>query len=584
MKQFFKFAFAGAFGFIIAGFVMTALFISVIVVAVAQMEGSVYQVKPNSVLNITLQGEISERSKENPLAGLMSDLKTEGVGLDDILSAIDKAESNENIRGILLEMKISDGGMASYEEIRSRLIKFKKTGKFVLAYGDLYSQKEYFLASVADTVLINPIGAIDIKGLGGEPMFFKNALDKLGIEMQIFKVGTYKSAVEPFITDKMSDANRAQVTEYINGIWKHVVKEMSASRRILPDTLNAYADRGLLFQPAEQLLKYKLVDKLIYRSDLWDFVKTAANSDENEEKDGLVDLKQMNSTESTENNSDNVVAVVYAAGAIDDPTEEGINSEALVKELKKIKADSAVKAVVLRVNSPGGSAFGSEQVWHLVNELVKAKPVVISMGDYAASGGYYIACPASAIVAQPTTLTGSIGIFGMFPNVEKLTDKLGLTFDEVATNKYATTPSVNRPMRSDEKALFQRYIERGYSLFTSRCAAGRKVPVAKIEAVAQGRVWTGEMALKLGLVDKLGGLETAKTLAASKAKLADYRVETFPRKKPFLEEIFSDMNSEVSASLAKIYLGENYKHYRFLQSVQKQYPVQARMPYLIKID
>jgi protease-4 len=447
----------------------------------------------------------------------------------------------------------------------------------------MYSQKEYFVASVSNTILINPVGTIDFRGLGGEPMFFKNALDKLGIEMQIFKVGTYKSAVEPFTNEKMSDANRAQVTEYMHGLWNHVVKSISEGRKIPVDSLQEYANRGITLSSTEQLLALKFADKMMYRTDVWDFIKKQADSDVKESK-GLVSTSDMSKVEAEPNDAKDIVAVVYAAGDIDGGSTDGIESDKLSAELAKIKADSTVKAVVLRVNSPGGSAFGSEQIWHEVAEIQKLKPVIVSMGDYAASGGYYIACPATAIVAQPTSITGSIGIFGMLPNVSKLTEKLGITFDEVSTNRFATTPSVNRPMRADEKLLFQSYIEKGYKLFVTRCAKGRKVPNEKIESVAQGHVWTGEKALQIGLVDQLGGINTAIKLAVSKAKIKEYRVEKYPRKKEFLDKIMEEVSAEASLSFAKFYFGENIKYYLTLQNIQHQSPVQARLPYMMNIE
>lgn len=584
MKQFFKFAFASALGVFMASILIFCLSLFAIIGIVSQTEDKAFTLKPASVLHITLEGELVERSEDNPLRQILSDYKSDSQGLDDILKAIDKAQTNDNIKGIFLEFKVSDGGMATYEEIRDRLKEFRKSGKFVATYSNLYSQKEFFLASVADSIFINPVGSIDFRGLGGEPVFFKKALDKLGIEMQIFKVGTYKSAVEPFTNEKMSDANRAQVTEYINGLWGHMLTSISASRKISVDSLQSYANRGITAEPTEMLLKLKFADKLLYRTDVWSHLQKMAKSDVKDEDKGLVAVSDMDKVESPSNNAKETIALVYAAGDIDGGSDSGIHSDKLAAELAKIKTDSTIKAVVLRVNSPGGSAFGSEQIWHEVAEIVKKKPVIVSMGDYAASGGYYISCPATAIVAQPTTITGSIGIFGMLPNVSKLTDKLGISFDEVSTNKFATTPSVNRPMRADEKVLFQNYINRGYDLFVSRCASGRKVSKEKIESVAQGHVWTGQKALEIGLVDKLGGINTAIKLAAQKAHLKEYKIENYPRKKEFYEKIMENISTETSMALAKFYFGENFKYYITLKSLQQQQPIQARLPYFLDIE
>ncbi|MDD2797707.1 MAG: signal peptide peptidase SppA [Bacteroidales bacterium] len=584
MKQFFKFAFASALGVFMAITVIFSLSLFAIIAIISQTEEKTFTLKPTSVLHIELKGEIVERSEQNPFGEIFSDYKVQAQGLDDILSAIDKAENQADIKGIFLDFNFSNAGLATYEEIRERLKEFKKSGKFIAAYSNMYSQKEYFLASVADSIFINPVGTIDFRGLGGEPMFFKNALDKLGIEMQIFKVGTYKSAVEPFTNEKMSDANRAQVTEYMNGLWDHILISVSNGRKISVDSLKSYADQGMMFSSTENIVKMKFADKVLYRSDLWSHIQKMAKSDIEKEENGLVSVTDIQKIETPSNDANDIVAMVYAAGGIDDGSSDGVNSEKLSKELAKIKKDSTVKAVVLRVNSPGGSAFGSEQIWHEIAEINKTKPVIVSMGDYAASGGYYISCPATAIVAQPTTITGSIGIFGMLPNVSKLTDKLGITFDEVSTNKFANTPSVNHAMRADEKMLFQSFIERGYDLFVTRCADGRKVTKEKIETVAQGHVWTGEKALQIGLVDKLGGIQTAIKLAVKKAKLKNYRVEDYPRKKEFYEKIMEDISAETSTALAKLYFGESFKYYITLKNLEHQNPVQARIPFVMNIE
>lgn len=583
MKQFFKFAFASALGIFIAGMLIFGVLIFVISVAISQAETKPYTLKEGSVLHLKLEGEIMERAPENPFGELFSDYKSAEMGLDDILAAIDKAEKSPEVKGIFLEMNNPMGGLATFEEIRNRLTEFKSSGKFVVSYGNIYGQKDYFLASVAKPILINPIGMIDFRGLGGEPVFYKKALDKLGIEMQIFKVGTYKSAVEPFTTDKMSDANRLQVTEYLTELWGHMVKSISVSRKIPEDSLQLYANKGITLARTEVLKTLKFADKLVYRTDVWAEIQKLAKTDKKEDE-VLVTVGEINRVESNTTSNNDEIALVYASGGIDDGDSNGINSTALTEELAKVKADSAVKAVVLRVNSPGGSAFGSEQIWHEIVEIKKVKPIIVSMGDYAASGGYYISCPATAIVAQPTTITGSIGIFGMFPNISGLTNKLGITFDEVSTNKFATTPSVNRPMRADEKILFQSYIERGYDLFVTRCADGRKVTKEKIEGVAQGRVWTGQKALELGLIDQFGGIRTAIKLAAAKSKLSNYRIETYPKKESVFDKLMKDMSSEASLALAKFYFGENFKHYVVLKNIQHQDRVQARIPYSLDIE
>lgn len=519
MKDFLKFTLATVTGIIISSVVL--FFISILVVfSMVSSSESETQVRKNSVMMLDLNGTLAERSQENPLDLIMKDdYKT--YGLDDILSSIKKAKENEDIKGIYIQATSLGAGFASLEEIRNALKDFKESGKFVVAYGDAYTQGLYYLSSVADKVLLNPQGMLEWRGLAATPMFFKDLLEKVGVEMQVFKVGTYKSAVEPFISTEMSAANREQINVYLSSIWGQITSAVAESRNLSVEALNKEADRMLMFYPAEESVKNGLVDTLIYKNDVRDYLKNLAGIDKDDNMPilGIQDMINVKKNVPRDK-SGNVIAVYYAYGEIDGgssaSTDEGINSEKVIKDLRKLKDNENVKAVVLRVNSPGGSAYGSEQIWYAVNQLKKEKPVIVSMGDYAASGGYYISCNADTIVAEPTTLTGSIGIFGMMPNAKGLTEKLGVSFDVVKTNPYADFGNLTRPMNDGEKGLMQMYVNNGYELFLTRCSDGRGISMEELDKIAQGRVWTGSTAKELGLVDELGGLDKALEIAIAK--------------------------------------------------------------------
>jgi protease IV len=523
MKDFLKFTLATVVGIILSSIVIFFIGAIILFGTIASSETEV-KVKPNSVMFLELNGTLEERTEDNPFKQFIGeDFAT--YGLDDILSSIKKAKENEDIKGIYIQAKTLGASYASLQEIRNALVDFKKSGKFIVAYSDNYTQKLYYLSSVADKVLLNPKGIIEWKGLAAEPMFYKDLLKKIGIEMQIFRVGTYKSAVEPFIATEMSPANREQVSEYIGSIWNQILTDVSTSRKLSKDSLNAYADKMIMFYPSEQSVKCGLADTLIYKSGVRDYLKKLAKTDKDNDL-AVLNLEDMVNVKRNvpKDKSGNAIAVYYAFGAIDESPEDGIVSEKMIKDLRELRENKDIKAVVLRVNSPGGSAFGSEQIWNEVKALKKEKTVVVSMGDYAASGGYYISCVADCIVAEPTTLTGSIGIFGMFPNMKGLTDKVGLSFDVVKTNKFSDLGALGRGLNTDEQALIQMTINNGYDTFLSRCAEGRKMSKAKIAKIAEGRVWTGEKAKKIGLVDELGGINKAIEIAAKKAKLKEYSV------------------------------------------------------------
>lgn len=543
-----------------------------------------YNLKDNTVLTLKLEGTLSERVEPNSFLDLIGQNTDLEIGLDDILSSIKKAKENDNIKGIYINAGAFAASNASLKEIRDQLADFKESGKFIIAYADVYSQGCYYLSSVADKVIMNPQGNLDLHGLSSSPTFYKGLLDKIGIEMQIFKVGTFKSAVEPFMLDKMSDANREQVTAYINDIWSTITSEISDSRKISVDKINQLTDSLQTFKLANASVSDGLVDTLMYETEVKEYLKDLLKVEKAKDV-RMASIKDMTSVPFVkESNSKDVIAILYAEGSINNGSgKDGITDKRYVKEIEKLKDNDKVKAVVFRVNSPGGSAYASEQIWKAITDLKAKKPVVVSMGDYAASGGYYIACNASKIIAQPNTLTGSIGIFGMFPNFEGLTKKVGLSFDNVKTNKFADFGDATRPMRPEEKVILQQYIEHGYDLFLTRCSEGRNIPKDSLDHIAQGRVWTGNQALKIGLVDALGNIDTAIQEAAKLAKLDDYSLQDYPKKVDFLESLLSNQKEEFATKAMKEYLGKDYELFKTIKEIKEQDFVQARMPYDISI-
>ena len=519
----------------------------------------------------------------------MIDKTLEFYGLDDIVISIKKAKENEDIKGIYLNMRYLDAQYASLEAIRNALIDFKESGKPVVAYADYYTQGLYYLASAADKVLLNPYGMVDWKGIASTPIFYKGLLDKLGIEMQVFKVGTYKSAVEPFISTEMSAANREQVTEFIGSIWNQILSDVSQSRSISKDSLNLLADKMLMFSTAEMVAESGLVDTLMYQNSVNDYVKEVIGLDE-DDKLRVLSLNDMKNVKKNvpKDKSGNIVAVYYASGEIvDQPSttsEQCIVGTKVIRDLRKLQKDDNVKAVVLRVNSPGGSAFASEQIWHAVQELKKEKPVIVSMSDYAASGGYYISCGADTIVAEPTTLTGSIGVFGLFPSMEKLTDKIGIDMSVVKTNSYSDFGTLMRPLNPGECALMQNNVNRIYKLFVDRCATGRDMSTEAIEKIAEGRVWTGEMALQLGLVDVLGGLQTELDIAIEKADIDSYTVCNYPAKEDFINTLLSKTSgSYIKSEILKGQFGSFYNDLKLLHDMENRNKIQTRLPFELSI-
>ncbi len=587
MKDFLKYVLAT-----VAGLVVTALLLAFIgfisVVGMVSSSQATKSVKDNSVLVIKLKGAITEQAEaRGPLDGLLGG---DGAvtGLDDLLGAIHKAKTNDHIKGIYLEggVLLSDS-YASLQAVRRALADFRKTGKFIIAYADAYTQGTYYLASAADKVYLNPEGRVVWQGLVSEPVMYKDLLKKLGIKMQLAKVGAYKSLPERFTADKMSDANRAQVTAYLNGIWGNVVDAVAQSRKLSKDSLNAYADRNLTFEAAVSYKRLGMVDALVYAEQMKGIVKQRLGLDEDDEIPQL-SVADMANVKADDNDGDDEIAVYYAYGDIVNSISgmasmsHDIASDEVCRDLARLAADDDVKAVVLRVNSGGGDAFASEQIWHQVELLKQKKPVVVSMGGMAASGAYYISAGANWIVAEPTTLTGSIGIFGLFPDAsELLTQKLGLKFDQVKTNKHSDFGTRSRPFSPDEMAMLEAYVDRGYQLFRSRVAAGRHMSVGQVEKIAQGHVWLGQDALKIRLVDELGGLDAAVAKAAKLARTDDYYTQSYPAKDDWLDQLMSKgggKGSHLDEQL-RLTLGQYYKPFMLMKYVDEMAPVQARIPF-----
>lgn len=545
-----------------------------------------YALKDNTILTLKLEGGLVDRvQQQNPLYDYVFGQDNLQIGLDDILYSIERAKENEKIKGIYIYSGMFTASSATLKEIRDALIDFKKTGKFVVAYSDTYLQGGYYLSSIADKVIVNPKGNLDLHGLSVTNTFYKGLFDKLGVEMQIFKVGTFKSAVEPYMLDKMSEANREQLASYTGDVWTTILTEISRSRNVPVSKLNQLADSLTLLQKTEMYVENHLVDTLMYETDVKEYLKTLVRVSEVKDLN-MASISNICTVDpSKDSNSQNIVAVLYAEGSITDGTgKDGITSKRYVKEIEKLKNDNKVKAVVFRVNSGGGSAYASEQIWKAITDLKAKKPVVVSMGGLAASGGYYISCNASKIVAQPNTLTGSIGIFGMFPNIEGLTKKIGLSYDNVKTNKFADFGDISRPMREDEKVVFQNYINEGYDLFLTRCSEGRGIAKDSLDKIAQGRVWTGNQALKIGLVDAIGGIDTAIEEAVKLAKLENYSVNSYPEKTDFFDSLFLSGKDDLATRVMKEYMGDDYKLIKTLKEIKEQSYIQARIPYELDIQ
>ena len=584
MKDFFKYVLATIVGLVLTSIIMTIICI-VSMAGMMASEGMSEPVKDNSVLRIKLQGTISEKGGEdNPLA-FLSNGEIQDIALDQELDALKKAAKNDKVKGIYLEGGILSSTPAELQELRQGLLEFKKSGKWIVSYADQYSRASYYLCSTADKVYMNPIGMLDWSGMSSEPIFYKGLLEKVGVKMQVFKVGTYKSAVEPYINDKMSDANREQVTSFLGSIWGNMLKDVAQSRKMTVEALNSLADSMTMLAAPEASVKGGLVDKLCYKSEVKEALKKRLKL-EDDDKLTFTSIKDVANAEDLNEKVDDEIAVYYAYGEIVDERANGYNQEhnitakEMTIDLQKLAKDKDVKAVVIRVNSPGGSAYASEQIWHEIEILKAKKPVVVSMGGLAASGGYYISCGANKIFAEPTTLTGSIGIFGMIPDAsELLTKKLGLSFDVVKTNALSDFGSTGRPFNETECRLMQAYINKGYDLFTGRVAKGRGMAQDSVKAIAEGRVWTGEQALKIGLVDKMGNLDDAIKAAAKLAKVEKYTIAQYPDIEPWYVGLLNKNTNDYMESQMRALLGDYYSSFSLIRNLKNQNPIQARIPF-----
>lgn len=591
MKDFIKSVLAtmvGIFGFFIVMGVLTMMSI----IGMVASSSAAQNVEENSVFVLNLSGTISDQGTDNPLSLFTGD-DSQSTGLNNILSAIKKAKTNDDIKGIYIEAGALMTNYATLQEIRNALADFRKSGKWIVAYGDYYTQGAYYVASVANKVYINPKGIVDWHGIGAQTMFYKDFMAKFGVKCEVVKVGTFKSATETFTEEKMSDANRLQTQTFINGTWQNICTAVSKSRGISIDSLNSYADSYLALQSTEMLMKAKMVDGMMYSDKVKDAVKKMMKLEKDDDIAQLT-LSDMLNVKDEKVEGDKI-AIYYASGDIvQDPkaatmfgNNDYIASRKVCKDLEDLMNDDDVKAVVVRINSGGGDAYASEQMWHQMSELRKVKPVVVSMGDYAASGAYYMSAPASWIVAQPNTLTGSIGIFAVIPDFSGLvTSKLGVRFDEVKTNRNSTFGNLMaRPFNAEETAMLQASVNRGYSLFRQRVADGRHLPIESVEKIAQGRVWLATDALNIKLVDQLGGIDDAVKKAAELAKLKEYYTSDYPATASWIDNLLNSMTSSgtyLDAQLRQT-LGELYQPFTVLRSIDKREAIQARIPYAISI-
>lgn len=591
MKSFIKYTMATVVGI----FLTMTLFTIISIISLAGMmatEGMSAPIKEKSILRLDLSGTLAERSESNPFAVLMGEENT-ALSLEDALLALDKAAKNENIIGVYLEGGAMGANPGMAQELRQALVEFKESGKWVVAYGDSYGKTAYYLSSVADSVLLNPEGNVDFGGMASQIMFYKDVMEKVGVKMQVFKVGTYKSAVEPFICTEMSPANREQVTSYLFSIWTNMLKDVAESRNMEVGKLNSLADSLTMISEASVALNGGLVDKLCYMDEVKAILREKSGLEDEDDDLVFASVADVAKSETLDEKVDEQVAVYYAYGEIVQSQGTGLGisqehqivGEKMIKDLQDLREDDDVKAVVIRVNSPGGSAFASEQIWREVCLLKEKKPVVVSMGGMAASGGYYISCAANRIFAEPTTLTGSIGIFGMIPDMSELmTEKIGLKFDVVKTNEMSDIGTMARPFNEAESAQMQKMINRGYDLFTKRVADGRGMAQDSVKLIAEGRVWTGEQGLNIGLVDELGNLDDAVAHAAELAKVEKFRAVGYPAPDNPFEQLLNQTKGGYLDSELRELLGEGYAVYSLVRNVKDADRIQARMPFEMNIQ
>lgn len=592
MKSFLKYTLATIVGVLLVNIIMFFFFF-IFISAIAAFSEKTVDVKDNSLLTIKLNGEILDRTSDNPLDNidLFSLTPKKNIGMNKILSSIRNAATDSRIKGIYLdltEIQGNFGALAFTQEIRNALLKFKESGKFIYSYSNLgYSQKSYYLATVADKIFVNPETPLLLSGMSSSISFYKKTLEKLGIQPEVVKVGKFKSAVEPFIADEMSDANREQVKKYLDSSWGSITKAIAESRNIPVDSINALTNRFNIYT-TEQFKDWGYFDGIAYEDEMLAILKEKCNTDTTLKLNQILLTDYQNVPASNQEYAKEKIAVVYAQGEIGMEQSANTIGPELAKTIRKVRQDNKIKAIVLRVNSPGGSALTSDIIWREVELAAKTKPLIVSMGNVAASGGYYISCAADTIVAEPTTLTGSIGIFGMFFSGEKLIkDKIGINTNTVKTNEHSDfggsyplpLPISSRPLTTYERNVLQNYVNQGYETFLSRVIAGRGLSHDELHAIAQGRVWTGEDAQKIGLVDVLGGLEDAIQIAARKAGVDKYNIVEYPTMKNPIEELFAQLTGNVKARIMKEELGAFYSTWEQLKNVIHHQGLIARIPY-----
>ncbi|MFO8054080.1 MAG: signal peptide peptidase SppA [Bacteroidales bacterium] len=594
MKQFLKFTLASLVGTLLSLLIVFFILSGIIASIASLADKKVVQVEDNSFLHIKLDKPIPERTPKSPFSDFSFsniggfDVKNI-IGLNDIKKQIERAKTDDKIQGIYLDLSVIPARMATVESIRNGLKDFKTSKKKVYAYADIMSQKAYYIASLADEVYLNPVAMMDFRGMSMNVMFFKGLLEKLDVDMQVIRYGEYKSAVEPFLLDHMSEANKEQSLTYIAGIWKHMLKGIKEEREVGQEQLNNIADSILLRKP-EDALAYGLIDDILYKDELYDIMRQEADISEKKEPEFIAIEKYNKAAGANEIdvsvNKKSQVAVVYALGEIrmGEGDNEIIGSDGISEEIRKVRKDTAVKAIVLRVNSPGGSGVASDIIWREMVLAQKEKPVIVSMGDLAASGGYYIACPADKIYAQPNTLTGSIGVFGIFPNIKGLlNNKLGITVDGVKTNEHADLGFFHRSLSKFERDVLQENVDHFYLDFVNKVAEGREMTVEQVKEIGSGRIWSGIDAIDIGLIDEFGGLNEAVQYAAEMAEIEEYKVKEYPRMKGPFDDLFNNMGMNMRAKALKNQLGGSYRYFEYLKSAGELETIQARLPFVYEI-
>ncbi len=590
MKQFFKFMFASALGLVLGIFL---LFLFLIGIGASMGDKQTAEIKSDSVLHVKLNFEIKERGVNSPFGNFdpATFESKPSVGLNDILKSLKNAAKDDKINGIYLDMQSVPAGMATVEEIRNALLEFKESGKWIVSYSEIYTQKAYYIASVSDEVWLNPQGIVEWKGLGAQIMFMKGMFEKLEVEPQIIRYGKFKSAVEPLMLDKMSEANRHQTMTYISDLWNQILKGVANGRGKSVEELDGLAQNATI-QNGEDAKENGLVDELLFKDEVIEKLRTRLELEDEDDKINFVGFGKYKDAPVAKSDDEKAskrekIAVIYAVGGIEggEGDDETIGSEKISKEIRKARKDDKVKAIVLRVNSPGGSALASDVIWREVVLAEQVKPVVVSMGDVAASGGYYIACAADTIVAEPNTITGSIGVFGVLMNAQKLfNNKLGISIDTVKSNRFADLGTPFRPLTEGERSVIQEGVNEIYGTFIEKVAVGRGMTVAEVDSIGQGRVWSGEDALEIGLVDVLGGIDNAVEIAANMAGLENYRIAEYPAQKDPVEQFLNELSGKGEEAFLKKRLGTHYKYVKDVEELMRMEGVQARLPYQIYID